>query len=504
MCKYPTFGSGLRTYNLDETGLTTVQVPQKVLADISIRRLNKVTSAERGTLITACCIVSADGNHLPPVLIFPRKKFKPHMLHGAPPGSLGVAYPTGWMTGETFEKVMEHFVTHTHSSKENPTLLIFDNHESHLGPNVIDYARKYGVSILTIPPHCSGRLQPLDVSVYESLKGSYHAAMDSWMYQHPGQTITMYDIPGLFGEAFKKSMTPSNIMSGFKACGIHPFDRDIFSDDDFLVSYVTDRPTESESVASHTAVPSVPCSSSSAATNYAHLSPTLTEDSLTPKNLSNISCVALDLPKAGARKGNKNNRRRKSCIATSTPEMEAIKERHRKTNAKKVKKRLAFPETKKCKKTKTRKTVLKENEESDGSDENVFISDLSEPESFSKISVTAKSPQNTGAEKLEDDSELQLKEGNFYVVKFTTEEDEQEKYYIGQILVIRNSLCTFSFLHRQTTNSQTFVFPHVPDIDAVPKENVLDRVQNCPKERATARTSRIFNFIVDKKYKNLY
>lgn len=50
--------------------------------------------------MVAC--VNAAGNHVPPMLIFPRVHFKQHMLNGAPPGSLGVAHPSGWSTQELF------------------------------------------------------------------------------------------------------------------------------------------------------------------------------------------------------------------------------------------------------------------------------------------------------------------------------------------------------------------------------------------------------------------
>src|SRR6218665_1101441 len=54
--------------------------------------------------------------------------------------------------------------------------------------------------------------------------------------------MTIYDIPGLVSEALPKSVTPSNIMSGFRACGICPFNPDIFSEFDFAPSVPTDRP----------------------------------------------------------------------------------------------------------------------------------------------------------------------------------------------------------------------------------------------------------------------
>ena len=46
-------------YNVDETGLMTVQKPVKVIAGKGVRQVGRITSAERGTLVTACCAVNA-------------------------------------------------------------------------------------------------------------------------------------------------------------------------------------------------------------------------------------------------------------------------------------------------------------------------------------------------------------------------------------------------------------------------------------------------------------
>ena len=240
--KYPELADGTRVFNADETALLTVQIPQKVLASKKTRRLNKVTSAERGTLVTACCIIGGNGTYIPPVLVFPRKNMKEVMLKGAPVGTLGLANPSGWMNGDSFLEVMIHFVKYTNSSRSHRTLLILDNHESHLTPAVVNYAKENGVELLTLPPHCSNRLQPLDVAVYRSLKLYYHRAMDTWMLCHPGSTITIYDVAALFNEAFVCAFTPKNILSGFSACGIVPLNRNVFTESDFLCSSVTDRP----------------------------------------------------------------------------------------------------------------------------------------------------------------------------------------------------------------------------------------------------------------------
>ena len=46
------------------------------------------------------------------------------------------------------------------------------------------------------------------------------------------------------GIAHKRALTPTNIISGFKTTGIYPLDDQVFSDDCFLSSAVTDRPLE--------------------------------------------------------------------------------------------------------------------------------------------------------------------------------------------------------------------------------------------------------------------
>lgn len=66
------------------------------------------------------------------------------------------------------------------------------------------------------------------------------------MMRHPGKTFSIYDVAECVNEAHMKVMTPKKICSAFKATGIFPFNRDIFTDDDFAPSDVTDRPLENE------------------------------------------------------------------------------------------------------------------------------------------------------------------------------------------------------------------------------------------------------------------
>ena len=91
-----------RIYNVDETGLTTVQKPPKVIAVKGEKQVGQIVSGERGTLVTMCGAVNALGNSVPPMLIFPRVHYRDYMVKGAPPGTIGVAHQSGWMSGSIF------------------------------------------------------------------------------------------------------------------------------------------------------------------------------------------------------------------------------------------------------------------------------------------------------------------------------------------------------------------------------------------------------------------
>lgn len=56
--------------------------------------------------------------------------------------------------------------------------------------------------------------------------------------------MSIYDIPLILKEALPFAATPNNIQKGFAVAGIWPYNREVFQDDEFLPSEVTNRPIE--------------------------------------------------------------------------------------------------------------------------------------------------------------------------------------------------------------------------------------------------------------------
>ena len=233
-----------KIYNVDETGISNVpNHVSKVIALKGKKQVGALSSAERGELHTITMCVNAIGNYIPPMIIFPRVRMKDELLYGAPPETLPVCHKSGWMQSDLFVTWFEHFITYAHPSEEHPVLLILDGHASHTkNIALIDMARENNVSILCLPPHCTHRLQPLDVSVMGPLSSYYGDEAKKWLRNHPSKVISTYNIAYIFGAACLRAATPQNAIKGFEKCGIYPLDRDVFQENDFLPAEPTDLP----------------------------------------------------------------------------------------------------------------------------------------------------------------------------------------------------------------------------------------------------------------------
>lgn len=244
--------------------------------------------------------------------------------------ALGLVHRSGWMTSENFLKVLEYMVKHTRCSKDKKILLIMDNHDSHLSVEGIDYCKDNGIVILTLHPHTSHKMQPLDRTVFGPFKMFLSAEMDSWMLSHPGQVVQIYDIPKMALTAWDRAATPENIKSGFRCTGIFPYDRNVFKEQDFLSSSVSDRPINENATAAKT-------DTTDTENNLQILDTDVhKEDNGQPSTSTNIAGEEnrktfvkpedlLPYPKAKPRVASRRGPpKRKSIVATDTPERDAI------------------------------------------------------------------------------------------------------------------------------------------------------------------------------------
>ncbi|CAH1974021.1 unnamed protein product [Acanthoscelides obtectus] len=155
-----------RIYNFDETGISTVQKPGKILGPKGIKQVGAATSWERGKNITVSCIMSAAGEYIPPMFIFPRQRMSHNLAKRGPPNAIYHCSHNGWITEELFVTWLHHFIFHAKPTKEQPVLLVMDNHKTHTTLTAYNVCKEYGIIVVTLQPHSSHHLQPLDITLF--------------------------------------------------------------------------------------------------------------------------------------------------------------------------------------------------------------------------------------------------------------------------------------------------------------------------------------------------
>ncbi|XP_076799909.1 uncharacterized protein LOC143445003 [Clavelina lepadiformis] len=222
-----------RIYNMDESGINVVQKLSKVLAKKGKHQVGSITSQERGQNVTVICCMSAGGNFVPPSFIFPRVRMK----DGAPPGSMFTCQKKGWMNNDIFLEWIKHFIQHAKPSQEERVLLILDGHKSHThNIEALELASKSGVIMLSLPPHTSHRMQPLDLTFFKPLMTYYYQQIEQWLRANPGRAVSAFQICRLFGLAYRKAANVSCAVNGFRKAGIYPVNMLVFNDSDFAAA----------------------------------------------------------------------------------------------------------------------------------------------------------------------------------------------------------------------------------------------------------------------------
>ncbi|XP_049796624.1 uncharacterized protein LOC126213079 [Schistocerca nitens] len=446
-------------WNIDETGLTTVHKPGKIVAVRGEKQVGKVTSAERGELVTACCAINAIGGHIPPFMIFPRVNWQDRMLHGAPPGTSGSTHSSSWMTADNFVLFLKHFHKYVKCSAQHKALIIMDNHDSHISLESLHFAKENGITLLTIPPHTSHKIQPLDRSVYGPLKAYYNSAAGDWMTAHPGKTISIYDISEIFGRAFPKAFTPSNVISGFRVSGIWPFNSDIFTDDEFLSVYTTDHLQSVEVCDSPKEFVSLSTPSSSG----------IRPSAIGYRSFEDIR----PHPKAAAHTTTRRGRKRAcTAILTNTPVKDKLEAELRARKARRLKpvgrpKRLNFENKKQTYKPKV------ETSESEELSPCEFDNDLESLSNSDSDEILNNEPGT----------------GKWIIATFQTK--KSEKHYVGEIVNVPDEE-NFTIKCVRKIEGQRFKWPETEDICDIERNQI---VRVIPTPAFSSKNDRVTSFI---------
>lgn len=111
-----------------------------------------------------------------------------------------------------------------HAAPQRPLFLLVDGHKSHIAIDAIAFCRENEIILFCLPPHTTHALQPLDVAVFKSLKNTYSKTVKALCGKKPNLVVTKGEFAKIIKCPIEKSFSVPNVKSGFRKCGIYPFD----------------------------------------------------------------------------------------------------------------------------------------------------------------------------------------------------------------------------------------------------------------------------------------
>ena len=232
----------------DEMGVQNVPKEVKVLGCKNIRTFQQV-SGEQGETSTVLTFVNAAGQSVPPLIIQKGQRVQETWQLKAPGNMKIAATERGYIMKSKFHEYGLHFVKFLKANglADKTNLLIIDRHKSHLyNLPLYEAMRANNIEILTIPPHTSHLLQPLDSVPFAQFKKYWESNLMKYNNTHSGRVLNKVNFWDVFVPSWNSSITPKNIIAGFKKTGVYPHDPKVIPQESLAPSLITDKDYQPE------------------------------------------------------------------------------------------------------------------------------------------------------------------------------------------------------------------------------------------------------------------
>lgn len=224
-----------RIWNCDETNFLFLPDGKGVLARTGSRRVVRNTGGKEKTNMTVMFCVNAKGEYLKPFVVYKygSRKIRKDVIESCPENIVQSASESGWMRGDTMLEFVKNPLNEFLKQEkiQVPILLFLDGHASHITIALSEYCEENKIELVLLPPNATFILQPLDVAVFKSLKDRWRKFLRKKDFEMRRQGIMKFDITKknfatVLGEFITNEFSSYAIKSGFRACGIYPWNKD--------------------------------------------------------------------------------------------------------------------------------------------------------------------------------------------------------------------------------------------------------------------------------------
>ena len=205
------FHNPTRVFNFDESFFLLAKKKGTVLGPVCYKKFLEVSKKNDKEGLTVLMGYSADAKLAPPMIVYAYKNSIPRdvieTVGSVDPGWGVGKSDSGWMIAfnflDYFSQVFDPWLTE--QQVQRPVLVFADGHKSHLSPETANFCTSNGILLVALYPNSTHMLQPLDVSVFKSLKGFWETAKKNWKASHPNDSITKKSFPTVFKAACRSN-----------------------------------------------------------------------------------------------------------------------------------------------------------------------------------------------------------------------------------------------------------------------------------------------------------
>lgn len=173
-----------------------------MLARRGQRRVYSKVSSDEKELITSLIGGNAKGLLAPSLVMFPYQRLPANIVKNMPESWAFGRSPSGWMTCEAFyEYIANCFYPWLVSTNiKLPIVLFVDGHASHISFHLSEFCADKGIILIALFPNATHLHQPMDVSVFHSMKTHWAKAVQSWRMQKDGDRLNRENFAPLLKE----------------------------------------------------------------------------------------------------------------------------------------------------------------------------------------------------------------------------------------------------------------------------------------------------------------
>ncbi|KAF2893026.1 hypothetical protein ILUMI_13150 [Ignelater luminosus] len=215
-----------RILNGDEISFVFYPTTGDVIASQGYKNVNEAQTGKEKEAITILLFFSANGEMLPPSVVFPYVWPKKDVL----------SMPKDWFLGKSDSGRMESDLFYDYIVKgldnwllqqktKKPVVIFVDGRRSHLTMKVSQYCSDNQIILYALPPNSAYIMQPVDVGVFKPLKSEWTNMLRKWRAHSKtvNSALIKSSFCALLNKVLNNKKLDESIKNGFQECGLYPF-----------------------------------------------------------------------------------------------------------------------------------------------------------------------------------------------------------------------------------------------------------------------------------------